>query len=82
MSFVDHERPQGQKYLGSCVVDGEDLENATKNAWRIGCNPGGEILSVEVPEYLRIDKWMNRLLTEQEVREMDKELIEIKNKRN
>jgi len=66
LSFVDPDKPVGEKFLGVCVVDvtpedadaevpqlkrdfprhqpgAEWIAAATRRAWRLGCNPGGEV---------------------------------------
>jgi hypothetical protein len=30
-------------FLGGCYVPGEDVMEAVKRAWLVGCNPGGEV---------------------------------------
>lgn len=48
MSFSDPTRPEGQQFLGVVLVDAESLSEAITWAWLTGCNPGGEIRTVEV----------------------------------
>lgn len=72
MSFCDGDRPEGQQFLGACIIsvsaaeaedcmvdmllrfpfaqpDAEWIAAATKKAWALGCNPGGEIATHEIP---------------------------------
>jgi hypothetical protein len=39
----------GDRFLGACIVYGNDIEEAVENAWMLRCNPGGEALAVEMP---------------------------------
>lgn len=32
-------------FLGACVVEGDTIEDAVANAWKHGCNPGGEVMA-------------------------------------
>lgn len=36
-------------FRGACVVDGEDIVGAVKEAHRLGINPGGQVLGIVVP---------------------------------
>jgi len=72
LSFCDGDRPEGQQFLGACVIevteedataaavdvaawfpravaDAEWVAAATRKAWQLGCNPGGEIATAELP---------------------------------
>lgn len=74
MSFVDHSRPEGERWLGACLVQAESVGDATHKAWEAGCNPGGEILFVE-PEREPDIKWFYRLLTKDDLLEMGAEIM-------
>lgn len=74
MSFSDPELPEGHRWLGACLVKAEDHEDATKKAWKAGCNPGGEILFVE-PEREPNIKWYYRLLDKDQLMEMGAEIV-------
>jgi len=70
LSFVDVYRPVGQRWLGGCYVLASSLAEAASEAWRMDCNPGGEISAFGLedgqtckPEY------MNRILNKTEVDE-------------
>lgn len=57
-------------FRGGVIVRGEDVVEATKEAWRLGCNPGGEVLGAPVPDDLMPpEKYCNRLLTKAEIDE-------------
>lgn len=51
------------------------LDEAIRVAHILGCNPGGEVQSVEIPVELKIpSKWIELLLTRSEIEELDAEL--------
>jgi len=50
LSFCDPERPKGTQFLGASLVEADDLEQAIRTAHRVGANPGGEVMSMEVPQ--------------------------------
>ena len=55
-------------FLGGVIVQGGSVIEATKEAWRLGINPGGEVLGVEVPPEFPLPPDMtNRLLAKDEV---------------
>lgn len=66
---------------GACIVEQEPLGHdkltysaLLKKAWELKCNPGGQVsiygnFSRKFP-----DKWMNRLLTADDIAELDKEM--------
>jgi hypothetical protein len=52
LSFVDDARPEGDRFLGGCLVEAVSPEEAVVEAWRQQCNPGGEAAIVEItPPY-------------------------------
>jgi hypothetical protein len=50
LSFVDEDRPEGDRNLGVAIVRGYDVVNAARNAWDKGINPGGEIAGTQIPD--------------------------------
>lgn len=50
LSFADANRPKGRQFLGACVVWGFDLKDAIVRSHMAKCNPGGAIISGELPE--------------------------------
>lgn len=50
MSFCDPNKPEGSQFLGACVVEASNLRDAIQVSWEYGCNPGGEVLSKEIPK--------------------------------
>jgi hypothetical protein len=96
LSFVDSEQPEGQRFLGVCVIDvewddaatikleidtrfpghkegAEWIAAATRLSWLYGCNPGGSILSCEIPSTQLVPR--NRLLVGDELAYWAKEPV-------
>lgn len=69
LSFCDSNRPKGRQFLGAAVVEANDLAEAITKSWPEGCNPGGEVLSAEIPkpEYARVRPHLNRLMQREEL---------------
>jgi hypothetical protein len=44
LSFADDDG-----FRGACIVHGETLEIALVASHQVGCNPGGEVMGVELP---------------------------------
>lgn len=63
------------KFAGACLVHANYLAEAMVIAWDRGCNPGGEIASIE-PEFIPDQKWFYRLLSRSDLAEMETELNE------
>lgn len=77
LSFCDPSLPKGSKFLGACIVMGDGMTSAIRNAYKIGCNPGGEVLGTPVEDDIApfIDaKWRRRLLTKAECTTLDEEI--------
>lgn len=72
LSFVDEDRPEGQRFLGVAIVDAPDVPGAfAGRAWDLGCNPGGQIaaagpFSQEDIKELVPASYRRRLLTSRE----------------
>lgn len=49
MSFCDPNKPTGEQFLGVALVDADSLAEAVTLSHLHGCNPGGEIQTVELP---------------------------------
>lgn len=78
LSFADGDKPRGSQFLGCAVVDGRTMADAMARAWRIGCNPGGEVLATPFPADAALglesdDKY--RLLTADESRALDDRIM-------
>ena len=73
LSFCDERRPRGDRFLGVCIVQGDELADAIQEAWRLGCNPGGEVLGFPIlrGEWQPKKKWRGRLLTRAQAEEAD-----------
>jgi hypothetical protein len=52
LSFVDPDKPVSERFLGACCVKATDADDAVKEAWALGCNPGGEVVAFEIEEEL------------------------------
>jgi hypothetical protein len=73
LSFVDPARPEGEQFLGVCIVEVTEAEAAdakaiidrqfpqhaegaewiaaaTRKAWAMGCNPGGEVATADITD--------------------------------
>lgn len=71
LSFVDPDRPKGEKFLGVAIVRGTDPQDACATAWDRGCNPGGEVLiNGPMPEGMYQPEDMNRLLDADDARRL------------
>jgi len=72
LSFVDTERPEGQRFLGVVVLEATGFMDAVGQAWAHGLNPGGEVQGMEVVEGngLPPEAFRNRLLSEAEAMEV------------
>lgn len=57
LSFADSDRPAGSQWLGSCIVPGT-FPACVSVAWAMGCNPGGEVLSSDIPESMEIPEYV------------------------
>lgn len=44
-----------------------------REAWRLGCNPGGEVLSAPLTELVPKEAWRNRLLSREEAAQADED---------
>lgn len=78
LSFCDPKRPSGTQFLGACIVGGDNIAAAARNAHVFGCNPGGEVMGMEVPGHLAHfvdDAWKKRLLTKAECDAFDEAMI-------
>ncbi len=84
LSFADATLPKGKQFLGACIVPGgdtgdlrTDLAMAIKEAWRLGCNPGGQVAHQRVPPTVAPHigpQWLGRLLTREDAQRFDVEL--------
>lgn len=72
LSFCNPKKPKGTQFLGACIVEAISFIQAVKVAHIIGCNPGGEVKGVPIPNNLKIpSKWINTLLKYEECQQLD-----------
>lgn len=69
LSFVDPEKPYGQRFLGVAIVQGYGVASAANRAHELGVNPGGEVKAVELTgDDIPAREFRNRLLDIDEVK--------------
>lgn len=82
LSFVDTSRPYkaeedypgGPRWSGACYVPGATLEEAVANAWKLGCNPGGQVKGFgPIPGADIALKYRHRLLSREDLDEQGRE---------
>ena len=71
LSFCDPQLPEGLRFLGACIVRAEGPANALAEAWRAGCNPGGEAQTIELPGTLPSCWPRYRLLSKAEIEHLE-----------
>lgn len=78
LSFADPTLPKGSQFLGAVIVEATSLIAAVQEAHRRGINPGGEVaghpILIEVQPKIGAS-WKGRLLTRDETRELQRELL-------
>lgn len=63
LSFVTGEGEE-ERFAGACVVRGADVVEAVKEAHRLGCSPGGQVLGVPIPDgHMPPERFRERLLS-------------------
>lgn len=66
LSFCDPDREEGDQFLGAAIVPASNgIEAAVSVAWDLGCNPGGEVVMIELPEG-DLSKYAGKLMNRQE----------------
>jgi len=78
LSFCDPALPENSQFLGAAIVPGADISTASIIAWGLGCNPGGEVLGIEIPLDLLIHvpiTYLDRLLTRAECEDLDRIML-------
>jgi hypothetical protein len=73
LSFIDEDRPVGDKFLGVCVVRANDMLAAVQKAWDLGINPGGEVAMAKIAKIP--PDCINRLMQKNEI--IERELLEV-----
>lgn len=77
LSFADGDKPKGQQFLGVAVVHALGLGDATMQAHRLGINPGGEVLGIPAPAWVKPpQEYTHRLLTKAEAQSLDEVLLQ------
>lgn len=72
LSFTDPDRPKGTQFLGACVVEARGIAQAIGESHRLGLNPGGEVLPIQVPaDKEPVPEVRGRLLSAREARDME-----------
>jgi hypothetical protein len=68
LSFADPDKPKGQTFLGVAIVPikTDNVEAAVDKAWELDCNPGGEVLGQEFDATSVPDRYIGRLLSQDE----------------
>ena len=67
MSFCDTGRPKGKQFLGVIIMWSPGVAHAIDRAWKLGINPGGEIMSYIINPNKIKPEHFDRLLTKQEL---------------
>ena len=72
LSFADGTRPSENQFLGAAFVYAASQIDAVREAHRLGCNPGGEVLMADVAAGVDVPpRLVGRLLSREEVEEWD-----------
>lgn len=70
LSFVDQELPDGHRFLGVAIVEGNGVASASSRAHALGVNPGGSVQAVELTgDGIPSIEWRNRLLNMNELKQ-------------
>lgn len=71
MSFVDPDRPEGERFLGACIVQAHGPVTAGIESHAQKCNPGGQSRSLPFPPRVDASEWANTLLSCEDVHRFD-----------
>lgn len=72
LSFADPEKPKGTQFLGAAVVHAPEFLLAVRVARLLGCNPGGEVQGMEIPDdYTVPPEFTYKLLSKADVDRLD-----------
>lgn len=50
LSFCDSQLPQGQQFLGACIISAHNWLEAVTISHLFRINPGGEVQSIQIPD--------------------------------
>lgn len=76
LSFIDEDRPEGERFLGAIVVRAKSMPEAVEVTHALGINPGGLVGGLtwanesEPPE-----SYHDRLLSSADIADMERELL-------
>lgn len=72
MSFADGSKPKGETFLGVVILEAPTLVEAHRQSWALELNPGGEMMSQEIPisEKEKYEPYMNRLLKADDLKDI------------
>ncbi len=79
ISYADGTLPEGQQFLGVVITKCQGVIDASSKTHRLGINPGGEMLSMEIPEQVAAHipaKYFARLLSREEAEACEAESSE------
>jgi hypothetical protein len=73
LSFTDPKAAPDRRFLGVGIFDMDEsrrkkplsTRRIVKEAWRLGINPGGQVLVQELPEGTIPDKYKGQLITDE-----------------
>lgn len=78
LSFVHHDRPKGDKFVGALLIEANSFQAAIASSWMLKLNPGGEVQGFAVPKkyldrvaILRNEGMTYRLLSKAEALSID-----------
>jgi hypothetical protein len=67
MSFCDTDKPKGSQFLGVVIMKTPGLAHAIDRSWKLGINPGGQVMSYETDGSDIAAEHFDRLLTNAEL---------------
>ncbi len=62
LSFCHADRPEGDRFVGGCYVYAQSIDDAVRQAWRLKINPGGEVLTIKVPDTYKVPQHLRHKL--------------------
>lgn len=71
LSFCDANMPEGLRFTGVSIVEAPTFQMAVSMSHMLGCNPGGEVEGIQLPDSVRQlhEKHLNRLMRRTELEE-------------
>lgn len=80
LSFCDDRLPKGSQFLGACIIEEANFQDAVKKAHALGINPGGEVMGVAFDGIQVPPEYIEKLLDKQQIEKLD-EKLELINKK-